>query len=203
MPSRKKWKYIGVGIVGGALGSAGLLVATIFIIALWPSSPSTSGVVLSDIGCPTGMLENMATGKCVMSDETEATVSTALRKLSRVGSSNHLPNVQQIKSMAKKAASDETLTFKLYRIAAFLGDGESQYEVGGMLSKGRGAREANMEALRWLHEAAHNDHLEAQVRLAHMLSSGTFVKKDKRLASDWLHRAEANRKLPKSKEVGI
>ena len=128
-----------------------------------------------------------------MSDETEITVSAALRKLSTLGNSNHLPNVQQIKSMAKKAASDETLTFKLYRIAAFLGDGESQYEVGGMLSKGRGAREANMEALRWLHEAAHNDHLEAQVRLGRMLSSGTFVEKDERLAAKWLRKAHGAR----------
>ena len=193
MPSRKKWKYIGVGIVGGALGSAGLLVATIFIIALWPSSPSTSGVVLSDIGCPTGMLENMATGKCVMSDETEITVSAALRKLSTLGNSNHLPNVQQIKSIAMKAAGDETLTFKLYLLAAFLGDAASQYEVGGMLSKGRGTQESDMEALRWLHEAAHNDHLEAQVRLGRMLSSGTFVEKDERLAAKWLRKAHGAR----------
>jgi hypothetical protein len=189
MPSRKKWKYIGVGIVGGAIGSAGLLVAAIFIIALWPSSPATNGVILSDIGCPSGMLENIASGKCEMSDETEATVSAALRKLSKLGGSDHLPNVQQIKSMAKKVTSDETLTFKLYRLAAFLGDAESQYEVGGMLSKGKGTKGSDMESLRWLHEAAHNDHMEAQVRLAHMLASGTFVKKDERSASEWLRRA--------------
>ena len=194
MPSRKTWKYLGIGFAGGVFGSAGLAVVAVITIALWPSSPSTSGVDLTDIGCPSGMMENMRTARCEMSEKTSASVAASLRKLREIGGSNRPPNVQQIKNMAKKAMSNETLMFKLYRLAAFLGDAESQYEVGGMLSKGRGTKETDMEALRWLHEAAHNDYLEAQIRLAHMLSSGTFVKKDKNLASKWLHRAKSIRK---------
>jgi hypothetical protein len=193
MPSRKTWKFLGIGFVGGILGSGGLAVAAIFVIALWPSSPSTSGIVLSDIGCPSGMLENMSNARCEMSEQTSASVSASLRKISEMGNSSHLPNTQQIRNMAKKASNNQSLMFKLYRLAAFLGDAQSQYEVGGMLSKGKGTKETDLEALRWLHEAAHSDHLDAQVRLAHMLSSGLFVKRDKQLAQKWLKRAEANR----------
>jgi hypothetical protein len=201
MPSRKTWKFLGIGFVGGILGSAGLVAAAIFVIALWPSSPSTSGVVLSSIGCPSGMLENMFTARCEMSEETEETVSAALRKLSEIGGLDRFPSRHQIRDIATEATDNQTLMFKLYRLAAFLGDAESQYEVGGMLSKGKGTKETKMEALRWLHEAAHSNHLDAQVRLAHMLSTGLFVKRDKQLANKWLKRAEANRNQPQLAEA--
>ncbi len=203
MPSRKKWKYFGIGIVGGIFGSAVLAVGAIFLIALWPVSPTANSIVLSEIGCPGGMLENMTTSRCEMSDEMSASVSAEFQKLMEANSSDNPPNAQQIRKLAEKVSHNKTLKFKLYGIAAFLGDPVSQYEVGGMLSNGEGTEEDDLESLRWLHEAAHNDHLEAQIRLAHMLSSGTYVKRDKRLATKWLSRAEANKSLPKTAELGV
>jgi len=86
MPSRKTWKYLGIGFAGGVFGSAGLAIVAVTTIALWPSSPSTSGVDLTDIGCPSGMMENMRTAKCEMSEKTSASVQETARSLFCLGS---------------------------------------------------------------------------------------------------------------------
>jgi hypothetical protein len=192
MPSGRTWKYLSIGFIGGIVGSVGLAVASVAILASLSSKPSASGVVLSDIGCPSGMVENLATSRCEATDQTISAINNSFRKHSGSQSSTPLPTAKRIGELASKIV-DNKGRFSVYRIAALLGDAESQYEVGGMLSKGVGTKEDDLEALRWLHEAAHNNHLEAQVRLAQMLSSGTYVKRNQRLARVWLERAEANK----------
>ena len=67
-----------------------------------------------------------------------------------------------------------------------------------MISNGEGTDENDLEALKWLHEAAHNNYRKAQLRLAYMLSKGGFVEKDEVEALRWLKRAEENGKLRKT-----
>jgi hypothetical protein len=189
MPSGKTWKYLSIGFIVGIVGSVCLAVASVAILASLSSKPSASGVVLSDIGCPSGMVENLATSRCEATDQTISVINNSFHKHS---GTNPVPSIKRMRELASKIA-DNKGRFSAYRIAALLGDAESQYEVGGMLSWGTGTEEDDLEALRWLHEAAHNGYLEAQVRLAQMLSSGTYVKKDQRLARVWQERAEANK----------
>ena len=44
--------------------------------------------------------------------------------------------------------------------------------VGAMYSKGKGIKEDDRKALKWLKESAHNGYRKAQLRLAYMLSKG-------------------------------
>ncbi len=202
MASRKSWRFLGIGFIGGVLGSAGFGIVVIASISFGSSALPHGGVVLSDIGCPSGMRENMSTSRCEMSKETAAWVGATLAKIGDLSTPKRTLGPRQVGDLADRTTGNRTLAFKLYRIAALMGDAESQYEVGGLLSKGNGAQEDDLEALRWLHEAAHNDHLAAQLRLVHMLSSGTFVKKDERLALRWLERAEAIRNRLQLTKVG-
>ncbi|MBT5872274.1 MAG: hypothetical protein HOH43_02550 [Candidatus Latescibacteria bacterium] len=80
MPSRKKWKYLSIGIVSGLVGGAGLVVGGILLIAIWPSSQSTKHIVLADIGCPSGMLENLSSGRCEASVQTIAVIEVTYPK---------------------------------------------------------------------------------------------------------------------------
>ena len=50
--------------------------------------------------------------------------------------------------------------------------------VGAMYSKGKGTKEYDREALKWLKGSAHNGYRKAQLRLADMLSKGGHVRKD-------------------------
>ncbi len=206
MSSRKVWKYLGIGFVGGAIGSAGLVVAVVSSLAfLSPSqSSSSSRVVLSGLECPSAMIEDMTAGKCVMSDKAKSAVSIQLDKIKKAGDLNDLPSAKYVRSLAEKTTDKPTLKFKLYRLAAFMGDAKSQYKVGAMLSNGTGCEEDDLESLRWLHESALNNYLDAQLRLSHMLSSGTFVKQDEKLAKEWLEKAEANSKgQVETAELGV
>ena len=203
MPSSKTWKYLGVGFLGGLVGSIGLVVSAILIVTLWPSGKPAQKVSLADIGCPSGMIENLATDRCEASEKTVKTISASLGELRKLKSPIQKLNVPEIRKLAEKPSGKPKLSFKLYLIAALLGDATSQYEIGGLLSNGTGVREDDLEALRWLHESAHNDHLGAQLTLSRMLASGTFVEKDEQMAQKWLKRAEANRSQAQLAELEV
>ena len=65
--------------------------------------------------------------------------------------------------------------------------------VGAMYSKGKGTKEDDREALKWLKESAHNGYRKAQLRLAYMLSKGEYVRKNEQAAYLWMKRAKANK----------
>ncbi len=202
MPSRKKWKYLGIGLLGGVVTSIGIAILSVFGLIYLADRPSSSGIILSDIGCPSGMVENLSKGRCEVSDKTMSEITSSFRKHDNHKLLNPLPSSKRLRELAVKTA-DRKGTFSDYRIAALLGDAESQYHVGKLLSQGRGVEEDDLEALRWLHVAAHNNYLDAQTKLAEMLASGLFVKKDEQLAQVWLKRAEANKNQRTKQVAGL
>jgi len=84
-----------------------------------------------------------------------------------------------------------------------MGDAESQFILGAMLSNGEGTNEDDHESLQWLYESAHRGYRKAQLRLAYMLSKGEFVAKNETEAVGWLKRAEENIKLTQLANTGI
>ena len=84
-----------------------------------------------------------------------------------------------------------------------MGDAESQFILGAMLSNGEGTNEDDHESLQWLYESAQRDFRKAQLRIAYMLSSGEFVEKNDLEAVHWLKRAEKNIKSTQLAKTGV
>ena len=133
----------------------------------------------------------------MISVQSKAAVSYVLHDRGGSKRLEAIPGREVLKRAAKEIQGNSKQEFALFHFAALLGDPESQFIVGGMISNGEGTDENDLEALKWLHEAAHNNYRKAQLRLAYMLSKGGFVEKDEVEALRWLKRAEGNGKLRK------
>lgn len=203
MSRSKVWRYMGVGLGGAVLGVAGLLATVIFVMPSVIKPHQLSKVSLSDIGCPSGMNEDMAAGACVISPANFTALAYATEGVDGLDLLKHNPSPVDIRQAAHKIENDDQLAFNLYRMAAVLGDAHSQFIVGGLYSNGKGTEENDLEALRWLHESAHNGHRKAQLRLAYMLSKGEFVEKDDVQAILWLTRAKESAPIDTAKAEEI
>jgi len=203
MSRSKAWKYIGVGLGGAVLGVAGLCAFVLILFLSLPEYAKPSKVSLSDIGCLSGMNEDMASGKCIITHENLTALAYATEGIDGLDLLQHNPDPALIRQAASKIEDDDRLAFNLYRMAAILGDSHSQFIVGGLYSTGKGTKENDLEALRWLHESAHNGFRKAQLRLAYMLSKGEFVEKDDVQAVQWLKRAKESEPIDTAKAEGI
>jgi hypothetical protein len=199
----KAWKYLGVGSIGAFVGIVGLIAVFELLLPLFANNPSTQKVSLSAIGCPAGMNEDMSNGRCTMTPQTFTVLSYATEGISGLDILKDKPEPSVVRDFASKVDNDDGLAFKLYHIAAILGDGESQFILGGMYSNGRGTEEDDMESLRWLHESAHSGYRKAQLRLAYMLSVGEFIAKNDVEAVSWLNKAKENQPDVGVKDAGI
>ncbi len=199
----KAWKYLGVGSIGAFVGIVGLIAVFELALPLFANNPSTQKVSLSAIGCPAGMNEDMSTGRCSMTPQTFTVLSYATEGIAGLDILKDKPEPSVVRDFASKVDNDDGLAFKLYHIAAILGDGESQFILGGMYSNGKGTEEDDMESLRWLHESAHSGYRKAQLRLAYMLSAGEFLAKDDIEAVSWLKKAKENHPDVGVKDAGI
>ena len=199
----KGWKYFGIGLAGAFVGVIGLIAVFVLVLPLFAHNPSIQKVSLSGIGCPAGMNEDMSTGRCTMTPQTFTVLSYATEGLAGLDILKDKPEPSTIRGFAAKVDNDDQLAFKLYHIAAILGDGESQFILGSMYSNGKGTAEDDMESLRWLHESAHSGYRKAQLRLAYMLSAGEFIEKNDADAVLWLKKAKENRSDTAEKYAGI
>jgi len=134
----------------------------------------------------------MSVGRCAMTPQSFTVLTYATEGMNGLDILKDKPEPSAIRGFASKVGDDDRLAFKLYHIAAILGDGESQFILGGMYSNGKGIAEDDMESLRWLHESAHNGYRKSQLRLAYMLSAGEFIAKNEAEAVRWLKRAKEN-----------
>ena len=80
---------------------------------------------------------------------------------------------------------------RLYRLAAAHGLANAQYNVGVLISKGRGAVQDDAEAVRFYYLAAAQCFVHAQTSLGCMFETGRGVVKDVAEASRHYHLAAA------------
>lgn len=203
MSPRRVWKYLGVGVIGAVVGIGSLMTAVVLVLPLFASTLQPQDINLADIGCPAGMNEDMSVGRCAVTPQSFTVLSYATEGINGLDILKDKPEPSAIRDFASKVDDDDRLSFKLYRIAALLGDAESQFIVGGMYSNGKGTEEDDMESLRWLHESAHGGYRKAQVRLAYMLSKGEFVEKNDVEAVHWLKRTRKSGRSKLAKNTGI
>jgi hypothetical protein len=184
------WKLLGIGLGGAVLGIGGLVVVVMAVVSQAGAPDRMDKIILSEIGCPSGMLEDLTIARCVMTPENFTALAYATGGIDGFDLLKDSPSPRGIRQAANEVKGDERLAFNLYRIAAVLGDGESQFIVGGLYSRGLGTPENDLEALRWLSESAHNGHRKAQLRLAYMLARGEFLERDVAASAEWLKKAK-------------
>ena len=90
-------------------------------------------------------------------------------------------------SLAKRGAAANWKT-----LAARQGYASALYNLGVMLTEGRGASCDIIKAAEYFHEAAIQGHAKAQYNLGILYQTGRGVPKDPQRARFWLDRAEAN-----------
>lgn len=81
---------------------------------------------------------------------------------------------------------DYTTAAALYAPHAAQGDAEAQYRMGMMARFGWGVEKNPADAVRWLTEAARQDHPQAQAELGTLYRLGRGVPEDPKEAARWL-----------------
>ena len=200
---RKALKVIGIGTIGGVITLGGLFVVVTEVMPRLDGFDQATKVSLSGIGCPAGMNEDMTNGKCGATSQTLTALIYATDGVAGLDLLEDKPDPVNIRNLASQLDENPKASFKLFHIAALLGDAESQFIVGGMFSTGTGTEEDDLESLRWLHESAQSGYRKAQLRLAYMLSKGEFVAKNETDAAKWLKRAEENIKPTQPANTGV
>ena len=194
---RKAFKVIGIAVLGAVFALGALAVSVVYIIPGMLAHEPEQKIALNSISCPPGMVENMRTGRCTTSEESMTRVAVAFAQLEEKLSHRIDRDPVFVRKLAQSARQDAELSFKLFHLAAVMGDAESQYILGGMLSKGEGTEEDDHESLQWLYESAQRGFSKAQLRISYMLSAGEFIEKDEVEAINWLKRAEKS--IPSAK----
>ena len=203
MSRSNAWKYIGVGLSGVVLGVVGLFVTVVIMLPHMVEAKKPTKVSLSDIGCPSGLREDLSASRCVITPENLTALAYATDGIDGIDLLKDRPEPALIRVAAAKVENDDHLAFNLYRMAAVLGDAHSQFILGSLYSRGVGVAENDLESLRWLHEAAYNGYRKAQLRLAYMLSKGEFVEKNEVEALAWLKRARDNQGVSADRAAAI
>lgn len=201
MSDVKVWNYMGVTLRSALICAGGLLAICFSALPYLDGLRHPSKVSLSDIGCPSGMEENMLVGRCMISLQAATAIAYAAEDAGEANKLNQLSAIQ-IRGLAQSVTENSKKRFKLFHLAALMGDAESQFIVGGLFSKGDGVEEDDLEALRWLHESGINGYRKAQLRLAYMLATGEFVEKDDAQAVQWLGKAEKKAEVRTAKAEG-
>ena len=75
------------------------------------------------------------------------------------------------------------------RIRAEANNEHAQFNLGGMLERGRGVAKDEAEAVAWYRKAAVQGHAGAQFNLGVMLAQGLGVAKDEAEAVAWFRKA--------------
>jgi hypothetical protein len=200
---KKVLKVIGIGMVGGVIALGGLAASVVYVIPAIFLDQTEKKVALSSVPCPPGMIEDMVSGQCSASAESMTKVAVAIAQIEDAIEQKIDRDPAFLRGLAHDTREDGPLAFKLFHLAAVMGDAESQYILGAMLSNGEGTKEDDHESLQWLHEAAHNGFRKAQLRLAYMLSSGEFLMKNEAEAVKWLKRAEENKEPTQLANTGV
>lgn len=200
---RKALKVIGIGLVGGLISIGGVVASVVYVIPEILAYEPEQKVSLSSVACQPGMIENMESGQCSASEESITKAAIALALIEEKTSHKVDRDPVFIRKLAHSVREDAQLSFKLFHLAAVMGDAESQFILGAMLSNGEGTNEDDHESLQWLYESAQKDFRKAQLRIAYMLSSGEFVEKNDLEAVHWLKRAEKNIKSTQLAKTGV
>ena len=200
---RKALKVIGIGLVGGLISIGGVVASVVYVIPEILAYEPEQKVSLSSVACPPGMIENMGSGQCSASEESVTKAAIALALIEDKISHKVDRDPVFIRKLANSVREDAQLSFKLFHLAAVMGDAESQFILGAMLSNGEGTNEDDHESLQWLYESAQRGYRKAQLRIAYMLSSGEFVEKNDLEAVHWLKRAEKNIKSTQLAKTGV
>ena len=187
---RKSLNIIGIAVLGAVFALGALAVSVVYIIPGMLAHEPEHKIALHSISCPPGMIENMRTGRCSISDESMTRVAIAFAQLEEKLSHRIDRDPVFVRTLAQNARQDAELSFKLFHLAAVMGDAESQFILGAMLSNGEGTKEDDHESLQWLYESAQRGFSKAQLRISYMLSAGEFIEKDEVEAINWLKRAE-------------
>ena len=72
------WKLLGIGLLGALVGARGLVAVVFMVLSSVHGTPLRESIDLSGIGCPSGMVEDLSKGKCVISTQSKATISYVL-----------------------------------------------------------------------------------------------------------------------------
>ncbi|MDB9704328.1 hypothetical protein OAA86_09630 [Rhodospirillales bacterium] len=144
---RKVLKVIGIGLVGGLISIGGVVVSVVYVIPEILAHEPEQKVVLSSVTCPPGMIENMGSGQCSASEESITKAAIALVLIEDKISHKVDRDPVFIRELANSVREDAQLSFKLFHLAAVMGDAESQYILGAMLSNGEGTNEDDHESL--------------------------------------------------------
>ena len=143
---RKAFKVIGIAVLGAVFALGALAVSVVYIIPGMLAHEPEQKIALNSISCPPGMVENMRTGRCTTSEESMTRVAVAFAQLEEKLSHRIDRDPVFVRKLAQSARQDAELSFKLFHLAAVMGDAESQYILGGMLSKGEGTEEDDHES---------------------------------------------------------
>ncbi|WP_308568434.1 tetratricopeptide repeat protein [uncultured Haemophilus sp.] len=84
---------------------------------------------------------------------------------------------------------DYKTAFKLWLPLAEQGDADAQFNLGVMYDKGRGAKQDDVEAVKWYRQAAEQGNEMAQYNLGVMYTNGRGVKQDDFEAVKWYRKA--------------
>ena len=87
------------------------------------------------------------------------------------------------------AQGDYEQAVKKYRIAAELGDANSQFWLGRLYQQGQGVKQDYQEAVKWYRKAADQGNSYAQNNLGRLYQQGRGVKQDYQEAAKWYRKA--------------
>lgn len=104
---------------------------------------------------------------------------------------------------AERGGEEDEAAVQWFRIAAADGLAEAQYNLGFMLSQGRGVARDDEQAARWFRRAADQDFPEAQFNLGSFYASGRGVKRDDGTAAAWFQRAAEHGLAPAQHNLGL
>ena len=205
-PSR--WRLLNRAAVWTSLTINLVIVAGVISLFVQFSGTRDSSPprIISDVGCPHGLAEDMSTGRCKPDGKVSATSYISERIRSAI-SSPELRETYKVASWGGMIAQrtlasayiigqgvemDRKRAVYWIRKAAVQGDPISQYILSVMLARGMGAAENKLEGIRWLKEAAMRNHAKSQAIYGYVLMKSNVIKRNPKEGLEWLERARRN-----------
>lgn len=104
---------------------------------------------------------------------------------------------------AARGGEEDEVAVQWFRVAADGGLAEAQYNLGFMLSQGRGGARDDGQAAAWFRRAADQDFPAAQFNLGSFYASGRGVQRDDATAAAWFERAAEQGLAPAQHNLGL